>query len=226
MRLPRMIAIDGPAGVGKSTIGKCLADRLGYIFLDTGALYRAVTLVALRSGVPASDEAALAALAETLDLEFLRPLPGSGQLYRVFSHGEDITTQLRSEAVEEQVSVVSAHPRVRAALLERQRQLARTSPSILVGRDIGTVVLPEADLKLFLDASLEERAARRYSEVRQRGHEVAYEEVLHDLQTRDRLDSERATSPLKAAADAVRVDTNGKDVQTVMSEIESRLACE
>lgn len=218
-----MIAIDGPAGVGKSTVGKCLAERLGYVFLDTGALYRAVTLAALRTGVSADDAGALAAIAETLDLEFLRPLPDSGQLYRVISHGEDITLELRSDEVESYVSVVSAHPKVRAALLERQRQLARTNRSILVGRDIGTVVLPDADLKLFLDASIEERAQRRHREMQQRGHDLPFDEVLHDLRTRDRLDSERATSPLRAADDAVLIDTDGKDVRAVMAEIEARM---
>ncbi|MDQ3854791.1 MAG: (d)CMP kinase [Chloroflexota bacterium] len=223
MSPPQTIAIDGPAGVGKSTIGRLLADQHGYVFLDTGALYRAVSLAALQHGTDASDALALAALADALDIRFLPPLPGSSAMYRVCLDGADVTDGLRSPEVEAIVSEVSAHPQVRAALLARQRELARTAPSVLVGRDIGTVVLPDADLKVFLEASLEERSRRRFLELQAKGREVDLQTVLAELQHRDRIDSGRAASPLRVPDDAIVIDTDNKPVEQVLEEIEQHM---
>ena len=226
MSRPQTIAVDGPAGVGKSTIGKLLADRHGYLFLDTGVLYRAVALAALRKGVAPSDERALADTACELRVEIDRAAPGSGYMYAVRLEGEDVTHALRSPEVEKIVSEVSAHPEVRAALLDRQREIAQSTRSVLVGRDIGTVVLPRADLKVYLDASLEERARRRHTELLGRGRGASFEDILEELRRRDKIDSGRASAPLRIPEDAVVIDTTGKDVETVLSELEARMGAE
>ena len=224
MTVPRTIALDGPAGVGKSTIGKMLADRHQYLFLDTGVLYRAVSLVAVRQGIAAADADRLREVARDLDVEILRAEPESEFMYRVAIDGEDVTEILRSSEVEQIVSEVSAHRQVRAELLQRQREIARARPSVLVGRDIGTVVLPDADLKVYLDATLEERTMRRHRERLQQDPEYPYERVLAELQRRDKLDAERASSPLRVPDDALVLDTTGKDVDAVLLAIEARLA--
>ncbi|MDP9353345.1 MAG: (d)CMP kinase [Chloroflexota bacterium] len=224
MSAPRTIAVDGPAGVGKSTIGKLLADRHTMLFLDTGALYRAVSLAALCRGVAANDETGLEGVAHHLDVQLLRAEPDSGLMYRVRLDGSDVTEEIRSPRVEAIVSEVSAHPKVRAALLRRQREIAHASPSVLVGRDIGTTVLPDADLKVYLDATLEERALRRHRERLAKEPEYPFERVLEELQRRDKLDTERASSPLRVPEDALVVDTTGKDIETVLSEIEDGMA--
>lgn len=220
---PRTVALDGPAGVGKSTVGKLLADRHGYLFLDTGALYRAVSLAALRAGVDAEDEAGLAGIARALDIELVRAAPCSGRMYEVRLGGEDVTDALRSPRVEGIVSEVSALARVRAALLERQREIAYSRPSVLVGRDIGTTVLPDADLKVYLDASLQERAKRRHLERLQKDPAYPYDRVVEELRHRDTLDTERASSPLRVPDGALVVDTTGKGVEAVLAEIERGL---
>lgn len=223
MRLPRTIALDGPAGVGKSTIGKLLADRYRYLFLDTGVLYRAVSLAAVRQGIPAANGAGLSAVARDLDVEIQRAEPESGYMYRVELDGADVTDALRSPEVERIVSEVSAQPQVRAELLQRQRELARANPSVLVGRDIGTVVLPDADLKVYLDATLQERTLRRHRERLAKDPAYPYEKVLAELQRRDKLDTERTSSPLRVPDDALVIDTTGKDVDAVLLEIEARM---
>lgn len=220
---PYNIAVDGPAGVGKSTVGKLLAERHGYLFLDTGVLYRVVGLLALREGVAPGDEEGLASLARGLDIELVRTEPGSPQLYRVLLGGEDVTAELRGADVERRVSEIAAHPQVRAALLDRQREIARRSPSVLVGRDIGTVVLPEAELKIYLEASLSERALRRHRELLGRGAAASFAQVTEELKRRDRLDSERTSAPLRVPDDAYVVDTNGKAIEAVLEEIEAKL---
>lgn len=224
MSLPRTVALDGPAGVGKSTVGKLLADRHGYIFLDTGVLYRAVSLAAIRRGVGAGDEHGLAGVARELRVEIGRAAPGSGRMYTVLLDGADVTDELRSPEVEAVVSEVSAHPAVRAALLERQREIARGSRSVLVGRDIGATVLPDAELKVYLDASLQERALRRHRERLQKDPAYPFERVIEELKHRDKLDTERASSPLRVPPDALVIHTDGKDVDQVLAEIEMSLA--
>jgi len=218
-----VIAIDGPAAAGKSTVARRLAARLGVLLFDTGSLYRALTLAALRRNVAPDDAAALARLAGEIEIE-LRPGPSTdGRLYSVLLDGEDVTWELRSPAVEQWVSRVAAHPSVRDALLPHQRRIAAAGPVVMVGRDIGTVVVPDAGLKVFLLASEEERARRRYDEQKNRGGETTIEEVRADLRRRDAIDATRATAPLRPAEDAVMIDTDGRGVDEVVAEILRRL---
>ena len=216
---PSTIAIDGPAASGKSTIGGLLAKALGYLYFDTGVMYRAVTWAALQRGIPIEDEAAVTALAENLTIEVLRPTADDGRQYTVLADGEDVTWDIRREEVNQAVSPVSAYAGVRAALSAQQRRIARQGRIVMVGRDIGTVVLPDADLKIYLDASVEERAARRCQEMRERGLEADYESVLASLRRRDKIDSSRALAPLRPAEDAVIIDTTPLDVLQVLRRV-------
>ena len=220
MPRPSTIAIDGPAASGKSTIGGLLAERLGYLYLDTGAMYRAVTWAALQKGLDISDEEAISALARTLNVEIARPAGNDGRQYTVLADGEDVTWQIRDPEVDRHVSSVSAYAGVRKALTEQQRRIGRQGSVVMVGRDIGTVVIPDADLKIYLDASLEVRARRRYLEILERGEEANYESILHDMRRRDSIDSQRQVAPLRAAEDAVRVDTNNLSIAEVLRVVE------
>lgn len=221
------IAIDGPVASGKSTIGRNLAQVLGYLYLDTGAMYRAVTALALHHGIDTADQAAVTALARAVHLSF----PASGPLQAVnpplLADGVDITAWLRTAEVERAVSAVSAHPGVRAVLVERQRTIAGERSVVMVGRDIGTVVLPDADVKIFLTASVEERALRRHQERLAAGRHDDLAETLADLKRRDRLDSERPISPLRPADDAIQVDTTGlesdQSLARVLAAVHERL---
>lgn len=217
--MPRVIAIDGPAAAGKSTVGRLVASHLGYPFLDTGAIYRAVTWAALHHGVDLSDEAALSELASSITIDVGPPAPDSIEPCAIFVDGEDITRQLRRPEVEAAVSLVSRVKGVRKALLKVQRDLAGRNNVVMAGRDIGTVVLPEADLKVYLDASVEERARRRFEELSALGLDVTLEGVLRDLERRDRIDSERSISPLRAAADALPIDTDGLTLEQVVQRV-------
>lgn len=221
---PRTIAIDGPASSGKSTIGAALAGRLGYAFLDTGMVYRAATLAALRAGVSVQDESALVALVDCLSIGVSPPDVSDGRVTTITLNGEDVTWALREKQVDDNVSPVSAHPRVRARLLAVQRDMAALGPIVMVGRDIGTVVLPDAELKIYLDASPEERARRRHRELLQRGVQADYADVLANLRSRDKIDAGRSVAPLSQAADAYYLDTTGMDVEAVMARIEE-LVC-
>jgi cytidylate kinase len=217
--LPATIAIDGPAGAGKSTIGIQLADRLGYHYYDTGVLYRAVTLAALRRGVAPGDEAGLAVIAADLALAFAPATVDDGRQHTVLLDGQDVTWELRRPDVNDAVSEVSAHPTVRQALLQRQRDVGRQGGVVMVGRDVGTVVLPDADLKIFLDASAGERARRRHAEQLARGESSDEAAVLDAIRRRDQIDTERAAAPLRAAPDAVHIDTDGLSVEAVLERI-------
>ncbi|MGD9622953.1 MAG: (d)CMP kinase [Mycolicibacterium sp.] len=200
-----VIAIDGPAGTGKSSVARGLASSLGARYLDTGAMYRIVTLGVLRSGIDLGDVAAIGALAAGLDLAVGHD-PGEDRCYLA---GEDVSSEIRGDAVTKAVSAVSAVPAVRARLVGLQRNLAQGEGHVVVeGRDIGTVVLPDADLKIFLTASAEERARRRNSQNVVAGLPDEYDSVLADVKRRDHLDSTRAVSPLRAAEDAILVDTS------------------
>ncbi len=202
-----IIAIDGPAASGKSTLAQHLASRIGYFYFDTGVMYRAVTLAGLRACIQASDEKHITEMASEISIDVRPPSQMDGRQYDVFVNGEDVTWEIRSEEVDANVSEVSAYPGVRQAMTERQREIGRRGDVIMVGRDIGTVVLPEADLKLYLDASVEARARRRYEERQARGEDVDYEEILESMRIRDRIDSSRDVAPLHPAEDAVIIDS-------------------
>jgi cytidylate kinase len=214
------IAIDGPAASGKSTIGSLLAECLGYLYLDTGAMYRAVTWVALDRGVDVDDEEAVAALAESLEIEITKPQVNDGRQYTVLADGEDVTWQIRRSEVDQYVSPVSAYAGVRRALTMQQRQIAQRGGVVMVGRDIGTVVIPDADLKIYLDASPEVRARRRCLELIERGEEADYGRILDNMVRRDNIDSQREVAPLKAAQDAISVDTDNLSVDEVLDVVE------
>ncbi len=226
MTCPRVIAIDGPAASGKSTLGQALAAALGYLYFDTGVMYRAVTWAVLQRGLDPADEQAAARVANEVLIDVVPPTVDDGRQYTVYVDGVDVTWDLRRREVDASVSPVSAHPAVRAALLAQQRRIAAGGKVVMVGRDIGTVVWPEADLKIYLDASLEERARRRYRELLSRQQPADFEAVLADLRRRDQYDSQRATAPLQRAPDAVVIDSTTMDVEGVLAHVLSLLrAC-
>jgi len=213
-----IVALDGPAGAGKSTVAKLVAARVGLSLVDTGAIYRTLALCALRGGVSVDDGAALGGVAATLPAR-LRFQVQDGQ-NRVLLDREDVSTEIRTPAVSAAASSVARHPEVRSALLELQRALGRLGKgSVLEGRDIGTVVFPDADVKAFVTAAPEERARRRLAELAARGDSADYQTVLDEIVARDKQDEERPVAPLKAAPDAVRVDTTGKSLEQVTDEI-------
>lgn len=218
-RIPQVIAIDGPAAAGKSTVGRKVAERLGYPFLDTGSMYRAFTWYALHRGIDLGDEEALVELARRVRIDLGPPSPRSIEPCTIAVDGEDATPHLRRPEVEAAVSLVSRIAGVREALVRAQRQMAGRRAVVMAGRDIGTVVLPDADLKVYLDASLEERAQRRHRELRALGQDVGEEEVLRDLRRRDSIDSQRAVSPLRPAEDAVVIDTEGLSLDEVVQRV-------
>jgi len=196
-----------------------VARRLGYLFLDTGAMYRALTWLALRRGLDPEDEEAMARLAAETTMEVSQPPPGSGEHWRVRVDGEDATPHLRTPEVEGSVSLVSRVPAVRKALVRLQRRLAQRGPTVMAGRDIGTAVLPHADLKVYLDASREERARRRRQQVALKGPGPSLESVLADLERRDVIDSSRSVSPLRPAEDAVIINTDGLSLEEVVERV-------
>jgi len=221
---PSTIAIDGPVAAGKSVVGKLLSQHLGYRFVDTGAMYRAVTWAALRENLDLNDEQALTDLVRRIKIRIDPQTVNDGRPYTVLVDSQDVTWEIRSAEVEASVSLVSRVRGVREAMVEHQRALARGGKVVMVGRDIGTVVLPNADLKIFLLASPQERARRRYLELVGYGRKVSYEEVLDEILRRDRIDSERAISPLRPSPDAVVLDTDGLSIEEVIARIESIIA--
>lgn len=202
----RSIAIDGPSGAGKSTMAKSLAKELGFLYVDTGAIYRTVGLEVCRRGINPTDGNAVSAILPEVEISMGY---GDDGLQHMYLGGEDVTAAIRQHEISDYASKVSAIPAVRAFLLEMQRKLARENHVIMDGRDIGTVVLPEADLKIFLTAAAEDRAMRRFLELQQRGQVTEYETILRDVIQRDKKDSEREIAPLRQAEDAVLVDTTG-----------------
>jgi len=214
-RRPIVVAIDGPAGAGKSTVSKRLTGLLGYRLLDTGALYRSVALSAKRRGVAYADAAALAAIAAGLDIEFQL----DGMTNRVFLAGEDVSAAIRTPEMSEGSSIVSAVPVVRAALLQLQRELAGKGGVVAEGRDVGTVVLPDADAKFFLTASDEVRARRRVEELKAAGIEAMYDETLAEMRRRDQRDSNREAAPLVCAPDAIVVDSSILTIDEVVDQM-------
>ena len=220
------IAIDGPSGAGKSTLARRAAADLGYLYVDTGAIYRTVALSAVRQGIAPSDAAKLIPTLEHLDIR-LEYDPRDG-LQHMYLNGEDVTTQIRLHEISQHASTVSAIPEVRAFLLELQRDLARKNNVIMDGRDIGTVVLPAADVKIFLTASAQARATRRHLELQQRGQQADFNTVLRDIIARDEQDTNRPIAPLRQAEDAVLLDTTELDLDqsldTLLSVIKKELA--
>jgi len=210
-----IIAIDGPSGAGKSTISKLLAEKLGFMYIDTGAMYRTAALLALEAGIPLTDGKRVAELCRNLEFSFRV----EGDLVHVLCNGRDVTAAIRTHDMGMHASDVSKNPEVREALVALQRALGKKHDAILEGRDIGTVVFPDAEVKFFLDASLDERARRRHRELQGKGETVSFEEVKETMRKRDINDSQRAIAPLKAADDAILVDTTGKDIPTVINEL-------
>lgn len=206
------IAVDGPAGAGKSTVAKEVARRLGILYLDTGAMYRAIAYKAMREGLPIEDEAAVSALAKNIRIEFAAN-------ERVLCDGLDVTEEIRTPEVSNRVSVIAAYPTVRQRMVELQRAEALRGGVVMDGRDIGTHVLPAADLKIFLTADPLERARRRWLELRRSGKELSLQEVADDLAERDRRDMARQAAPLEAAKDAVLLDTTGLSVEAIIERI-------
>jgi cytidylate kinase len=225
MILPSTIAIDGPAASGKSTLGLRLAQELGYLFFDTGVMYRAVTWLALQRGADVNDDAEVTALAEQVPIDVQPASQPDGRLCDVLIEGRDITWETRRPEVEANVSQVSAYAGVRTALTLQQRRIGLRGQVVMVGRDIGTVVLPEADLKVYLDASAEERARRRHLEILARGGQSDYEEILAKVIARDQIDSTRAIAPLRPAEDAVILDSDKMDANQVFERVRE-LCCQ
>lgn len=216
---PSIITLDGPAASGKSTVGRKLADTLGYLFFDTGIMYRAVTWIAIQHNMDLSDGIILTELAENAQIDIRPPSKKDGRACDVIIAEKDVTWEMRSSEVDANVSVVSAYAGVRKALTEQQRRIGLRGKVVMVGRDIGTVVLPEADLKIYLDASAEERARRRYDEIIARGEQSNYDEILKKMIKRDRIDSTRAVAPLRPADDAVIIDSDKMDAEQVFEHV-------
>ncbi len=214
------VAIDGPSGAGKSSMAKRLAAELGYTYVDTGAMYRAIGLYALRSGADAHDEAAVAALLPEIRLD-IAVVDGTQHVYL---NGEDVSAAIRTEAAGMAASAVGTLAPVRAFLLETQRALARSRNVLMDGRDIGTVVLPNATVKIFLTASAEARAERRRKELLEKGQPADYATVLADIKARDWQDSHRAIAPLRPAADAVLLDTSAMDIDESFAALKAIIA--
>jgi len=211
-----IVAIDGPSGAGKSSITKLLAKRLGYLHIDTGAMFRAVALMAQRAGIASDDDERLRELCRGIEIEFER----EGEAYRVLVNGEDVSREIRTEEVGLLTSRISARKPVREALLQMQRKMGVKGGVILEGRDIGTVVFPDAEVKFFLTASAEERGRRRYLELVARGEKVSLEETIEKVVCRDRQDENREHAPLKMAEDAVPVDSTAMTIDEVLAFME------
>ncbi len=220
MSFPKIVAIDGPAASGKTTIGNHLAEKWKCLFFDTGVMYRAVTWLAIDQKISTKDELAVSRLAEQVQIDVEPPSKDDGREYDVLADGIDVTWQIRNPQVDAKVSRVSAYPDVRKALTIQQRRIGLRGDVIMVGRDIGTVVLPEADLKIFLDASVEERAKRRFDQRINRGEKVDFLKILKMLKKRDKKDSTREIAPLRVASDAVVINTDTLSVPEVLARIE------
>lgn len=219
MKLLDVITIDGPVASGKTTVGKNLAEKLGFTFLDTGVMYRAVTLAVIEHNIDPHDESAVCELAEKIVIEVFPATVEDGRQYDVIVDGQDVTWELKEDAVRDNVSLISTYQRVRKAMTDKQREIGEQGKIVMVGRDIGTVVLPDAAFKFFLIASVGERAKRRYLETQASGKPATLNEIQKSLEERDKIDSSRKLAPLKPAEDAVIIDTNNKTISQVVDEI-------
>ncbi|HBV89218.1 (d)CMP kinase [Desulfosporosinus sp.] len=208
------IALDGPAGAGKSTVAKIVANRLQLFYVDTGAMYRAIAYKALKKGASMDDEATVSQIAKRTEVVL-----DHSEARRIWCDGEDVTQEIRCPEVSRAVPVVAAYPKIRERLVELQRMEAKRGGVVMDGRDIGTHVLPEADLKIFLTATPEERAKRRWIELKKAGKDISFQEVAQDMIQRDRVDTEREVSPLKPAKDAIILDTTGLSVEELVAKI-------
>jgi len=215
---PTTIAIDGPASSGKSTLGCLLADELGYLYFDTGVMYRAVTLAAIQRDVPIEDEDQVGEIAEQVHIDVRPPSVDDGRVNDVLLDGEDVSWDIRQEVVNAYVSDVSVYRAVREAMTDQQRRIAMENNVVMVGRDIGTVVMPDANLKIYLDAPVEVRAKRRFLEILERGDEVDYDAILNSLKNRDTIDSGRDIAPLSIAEDAVVIQTESLSICQVLEQ--------
>ncbi|RQW85252.1 MAG: (d)CMP kinase [Geobacter sp.] len=211
-----IVAIDGPSGAGKSTVARQLAERLGYLYIDTGAMFRAVALTVKRSNINLEDEDALAALCRDLEITFVR----HEGAYRVFANGEDVSEAIRTPEISLLTSRISMKKVVREALLHEQRRMGRAGNVVLEGRDIGSVVFPQADVKFFLSASAEERGKRRFLELEAKGERVTLENTIVEVIARDAQDEQREHAPLRMAEDALPIDSDGISVEEVLRRME------
>jgi cytidylate kinase len=217
--IPSIIAIDGPAASGKSTVGLRLAEALGYLFFDTGVMYRAITWLTLTRGIDVHDESAVTVLAEEAQIDIAPTSKPDGRSCDVLLNGKDITWEIRGRRVDTNVSIIAAYPGVRRALSQQQRRIGLRGKIVMVGRDIGTVVLPNADLKIYLDATAEERAKRRYDEIMARGAKANYDEILKRVVERDRIDSTRDVAPLRVAQDAIVLNSDKLTADEVFEQV-------
>jgi cytidylate kinase len=214
-----IIAIDGPAGSGKSTIAKILSKRFNYKYIDTGAMYRAVALKSIENNVPLSDEIRVSKIAEGIKIEFT---PGNNN-QKIYADGEDVTLKIRDEMIGNGASIVSAYSGVRKALLIKQRGMGKSGGVVMEGRDIGTVVFPDAHIKFFLDASVEERGRRRYLELKEKGEDVQMDKIIEDIKKRDDNDTSRNLAPLKKSENSIVIDTTGISIDGVIENMLQRI---
>jgi cytidylate kinase len=221
LTLPKIIAIDGPAASGKSTLGRRLAESLDYLFFDTGVMYRALTWLVLQKGIPVEDVEAVTQLAEQTPIDVLPPSITDGRMYDIFIEGQDVTWKIRSPDVDAFVSTISAYAGVRKAMSALQRQIGLRGRVVMVGRDIGTVILPEADLKIYLDASLDVRAHRRYQELTARGKIVSLDTIKQAMAARDHFDSNRAVAPLRPAHGAIIINSDQLNIDQVLDQVKT-----
>lgn len=226
MCIPATIAIDGPAASGKSTIGYYLARKLNYLYLDTGILYRAVTWATLEHDIAITEEQAVIALARKLDIQVLPPDKADGRQATIIVEGKDVTWELRKPEVDKAVSPISAYPEVRRILTAQMRKIGQAGQVVMVGRDIGTVVLPNADLKLYVIATAEERAHRRQLERLEQGKKTSYQKMLAEIQRRDKIDSSRESAPLKAAPDAIHFNNTQLSIPEMFAAVEKLVLSE
>lgn len=207
----KVIAIDGPAGAGKSTIAKKLADSIGYTYIDSGAMYRALTLKVLRENISMTDLDKIISLADKTDIDFREN--------SIYIDGKAADAEIREEKVNRNVSYIAAIPEVRKLMVELQRKISRNKNVVMDGRDVGTVIFPSAGIKLYITASVDERAERRYNELKQKGYAAEIQDIKAQIEKRDHIDSTRSDSPLTAASDAIKINTTGKSVKEVLDEV-------